>query len=226
LHAKEEVAMRKFVLLLALAAVAAGCKSTPAPTPAPKLADLMFRQVRQLDEIDDFWTIDPYLGERIMLYPVNRLLDAADMISVNAGIGPDLQANAHVTRAVQVGLGAASTARLGFNNHREIGFYRQTGAELSFLALTAEYYDKANVSSWGSVKPILHKANGMSIPGWKIYRESRDYWAIGGHVPALLASAEADVHLKEVPDFVLGFLGVDLGNDDLGVKTGENRLED
>ena len=218
--------MRKLVVLLALAAVAAGCKSTPAPTPAPKVADMIFRQVRQLDEIDDFWTVDPYLGERIVLYPVNRVLDLADLISLNVGIGPDVQANVHVTRAIQAGLGASSTARLGFNNHREIGFYRQAGAEVSFLALTAEYYDKANVSSWGSIKPVLHKVNGVSLPGHKVYRESRDYWAIGAHVPLLLASAEGEVHLKEVPDFLLGFFGVDLGNDDLGVKSGENRLED
>lgn len=212
--------MRKCLLLLAVAVLAAGCTS------APKVAGVGTPRVRQLDEIDDFFSVDPYLGERLMLYPVNRILDLTDLISLNVGVGPDLQANAHVTRAIQVGLGAAGTARVGFNNHREIGTYRQMGAEFAFLALSAETYQKDNVSSWGSVKGIEHKSNGLSSPGHKIYRESRDYWAIGVHAPALLASVEAEVHLIEIPDLILGCIGFDLRGDDLDVRTGESRLED
>jgi len=211
--------MKKFVLLLAVAALAAGCNN------AARVTDLVSPRVRQMDEIDDFYTIDPYLGEKIMLYPVNRILDMTDLVTLNAGVGPGLQANVHLTRGVQAGLGGSATARLGLNTGREFGFYRQTGAEASFLPLTWESCSRKNVSSWESVREVDHKANGLSLPGYRIYIEDvRDYWSIGGQLPLGVGSIEAEVHPKEFFDLVLGIFFFDIRNDDLGVKTGENRM--
>lgn len=211
--------MKKCLLLLAVVALATGCNN------AARITDLVSPRVRQLDEIDDFYTVDPYLGERIMLYPVNRILDMTDIVTLNAGVGPDLQANAHLTRAVQAGLGGSATARVGLNTGREFGLYRQTGAEASFLPLSWESCDKKNISSWESVKEVEHSASGLSLPGYRIYIEDvRDYWSIGGHVPLGAGSVEAEFHLRELVDFALGFMFFDIREDDLGIKTGENRM--
>ena len=214
--------MRKFLLLLVLVALAAGCTCTT------KTSDGLSPRERELDPIDDFWTVDPYLGETIMLYPVNRILDILDLFSLNVGLGADVQANVHVTRAMQLGLGGAATGRLAFpiNYKRQTGVYRQYGGELSFLPLTAEAYHKRNVSSWQTVEPVDYKANGVSEPGRKIYEEARDYYAIGAHVPLVLGSVEAEVHLKEIPDLILGFLMIDLQEDDMDLKTGRNPMEE
>ena len=211
--------MKKCLLLLAVVAVAVGC------TNSMRMTQMAPARVEKLDEMDDFWSPDPYLGEKLMLYPLNRVLDLCDLASVSAGLGPDVQANLHATRALQVGAGASSTARAGYNTCREIGLYRQTGWEASLLSLSWENYSKTNVRSWDSVKEIEHKANGLSQPGYPIYRDNvRDYWGIGGHLPLLLASVEAEVHPVELVDLVLGFFMVDLRGDDLGVKSGENRM--
>ena len=211
--------MRKCLLLLVLVAIATGCTcTTPTSYTGSSRDDYQ-------DPVDDWWTIDPYLGEKMLLYPVNRVLDVLDLISINVGVGADLQPNVHVTRALQLGAGGAVTGRLGFNRSRQVGFYTQEGYEISFLPMTNESYKRANGASWGSMVEVESKINGTSAPGRKIYNEARDYWAIGGHVPLLLASVEADVHIAEIPDLVLGFLGVDLMRDDLNVKSGTDPLE-
>jgi len=211
--------MRKCLLLLVLVALAAGCTSTT------QISNSGSDRTRELDPVDDWWTVDPLLGERILLYPVNRVLDVLDLVSINAGLGPDVQPNVHVTRALQLGAGGAVTGRLGMNNSRQIGFYTQKGYELSFLPLTNEYYKRGNAASWGSMVEVESKINGTSEPGRKVYREARDYWAIGGRIPLGLGSVEADVHLVEIPDLLLGFFGVDLMEDDIDVRGGTDPLE-
>lgn len=211
--------MRKCLLLLMVAVFAAGCNNTT------RLTDVASPRVRQLDEIDDYWKVDPQLGEKVILYPVNRILDVFDLVSLNAGLGPDVQINLHATRALQLGGGGAATARAGFNYDRAVGVYRQKGWEASLLPFSWEGYSRTNVRSWGSIVDATHNANGMSEPGLPIYRDDiRDYWAFGGRVPLGLASVEADAHPNEAADLLLGFFTVDIRNDDLGPNTGEDRM--
>ena len=54
----------------------------------------------------------PRIGTQgaIAYYPVNRLLDLLDIVSVQVGFGFGVHANAHATRAVQAGFGGSAVA--------------------------------------------------------------------------------------------------------------------
>jgi hypothetical protein len=147
----------------------------------------------------------PSVGYRIVTYPFNRVLDFADMLSFQFGFGFGLHGNVHVTRMAQAGAGGYAVSKLGFDGRR-IGLCNDSKAETSVLAASAEYYKRQN--AFGTFKDYT----GEQRP-W-LYREHRDYWGIGQEMTLFIVNAGWEAHIKEAPDFLLGFLGVDYMHDD------------
>ena len=57
----------------------------------------------------------------IATYPVNRVLDVLDVVSVSVGPGGGLYADVHATRAAQLSLGIAADVGVGWWYQRELG---------------------------------------------------------------------------------------------------------
>ena len=147
----------------------------------------------------------PSLGLKIVLYPVNRVLDCVDMLTFQFGFGFGMHGNVHATRLLQVGAGGSAVSKLGFDGRR-MGLCNDTKGEVSILAASAEHYKRQN--AFGTFKDYAH-----SERPW-MYRDHRDYWGIGAEITMFIMNLGAEAHIKEAPDFLLGFFGVDYMHDD------------
>ena len=85
----------------------------------------------------------PGIWAKIGYYPVNRLGDFLDMLSVQVGFGFGVHVNAHATRAAQVGFGGSAVSRFGFDG-RQGGLCNESKGEFSLLPFTAEGFRRSN----------------------------------------------------------------------------------
>jgi len=146
---------------------------------------------------------------RIFKYPLHRVADFFDMFSGSLGFGLGFHVNVHATRALQVGMGGATVSRIGgADAKREWGVYQETIGEFSLLFL--------NVLSLGhssaGIGTVVDFDTG-SEPD-RLYRVKRDFTGIGAQVTAAIVSVAVEIRPVEIVDFVLGFLFVDIADDD------------
>lgn len=162
-----------------------------------------------LTEDDNVSIVDegaaPSLGYRVLTYPLNRALDFMDMLTFQFGFGFGFHGNLHMTRALQAGVGGSAASKLGFDG-RHIGLCNDTKAEASVLAASAEHYKRQN--AFGTFKDYTE-----DLRPW-LYRGHRDYWGIGTDITLFILNAGWELHVKEAPDFLLGFVGIDYMHDD------------
>ena len=155
-------------------------------------------------------------SEKFALYIPNRLLDALDMFSVTLGVGPVAEARLMGTRLVNVGAGySASTFKLYKDHNRQYGIGVEDGWYWSFIFIGEEKYRLREGS-------LLVDKYGESLAGiptpemrvYDFYTGPRDFWAIGGSL-GFLVDAGVYIHPVEWVDFALGFLMIDIREDDL-----------
>lgn len=156
------------------------------------------------------------ITEKIALYIPNRLIDALDMFSVSLGLGPAVQARLMGTRFVDVGAGANLISYKFFKNYnRQYGFGIDEGWYWSFISVGEESYSM--IDSTRLVGRYVENRTGIPDPTTRTYDffdGTRDYWAIGGALGFIL-DGEVYIHPMEWIDFALGFLFIDIKNDDL-----------
>lgn len=158
------------------------------------------------------------VGAAIAYYPLNRFQDLMDVASLQVGFGFGLHANAHATRAVQFGAGASAVSRVGFEG-RGIGLCNEAKGEFSLLMLSLERFSRRNALG-------TYDSYATSDLPW-LHLKHRDYWGVGAEATAAIVNVGVELHPVELPDFLLGLVGVDFRGDDLphrplGEKT--NRL--
>lgn len=146
-------------------------------------------------------------GGKIGYYPINRVLDLADVISAQIGFGFGLHVNAHATRALQFGAGGSAVSRTGLER-RGIGVCTESKAELSLLMFSLESVRRTN--AFGTYSSY---SSGKDRP-W-LYTTHRDYWGIGVEATAAVINIGFELHPAELPDLLLGLAAVDLLHDDL-----------
>lgn len=156
---------------------------------------------------------------RALLYAPDRVLDLLDVASLDAHLGFGVYANAHATRALQLGGGARTTAGIGLHDHRSLGTLVQAEAGLSVLGAGAQGYAGALAGTSGIVSGSEGLA-GLHRPSSRLYQDFRDYWALGGAVTLGIIGVEVDVHPAQALDLILGVLTIDWLNDDFASTRG------
>ena len=155
------------------------------------------------------------LPEKIVFYVPNRLLDALDMFSVNVGAGLVAQARLMCTRAIDVGAGWGTTAKIYKAHNRQYGVGIEEMWYYSLICIGEEHYSMINNSPW--VDNYVEMRAGVPDPSVRTYdffKGPRDYWAIGGSL-GFLIDGDLYIHPLEWIDFALGFLLIDIKQDDL-----------
>jgi len=150
---------------------------------------------------------------RVLLYLPDRLLDLADLVSLDLHLGFGLYANVHATRAVQAGLGTRGVTGVGWHERRSLGLREQQESSLVLVAIGAEATSGAltgtsGILSWSETVAGLH---GPRDP---LYQEVRDYWAVGAGLTLIFIGMDLDFHPVQVADFVAGIATVDFLGDD------------
>ena len=156
---------------------------------------------------------------KILLYPLDRFLDLLDIVSLELHVGPGLYFNLHVTRALQAGIGFHGTGGLGWHDHRSFGVLGQAESGIVVVALGAQAY-AGSMAGTSGVRTTVDTLAGLHQPSDRMYRELRDYWAIGQSYTLLILGSEWDVHPIEIADFFLGWGGIDILNDDFAHTRG------
>ena len=157
------------------------------------------RVIRDEGDIPGIWA-------KIGYYPVNRLGDLLDLITVQVGFGFGVHVNAHATRAVQVGFGGTAVARFGLDG-RQGGLCNESKGEFSLLPFTVESFKRTR--SFGGFTDYAIPEDTATL-----YRLHRDYAGIGAEATAAIVNVGAEVHPVEIFDFVFGLVGFDLSSDD------------
>ncbi|MBE6356371.1 MAG: hypothetical protein E7058_04565 [Lentisphaerae bacterium] len=155
-------------------------------------------------------------GEKFALYLPNRILDILDIFSVTAGVGAVAEARLMGTRLANVGAGySAGTYKLYKDYNRQYGIGVEDGWYWSFVSIGEEDYrlregtllvDKYGESLAGIPTPEMRV--------YDFYTGPRDYWAIGGSL-GFIVDAGVYIHPVEWVDLALGFLMIDIREDDL-----------
>lgn len=151
----------------------------------------------------------------LLMYPVNRVLDVLDVVSVHVGLEGGLYADAHATRAAQVALGAGGGMQLGWWQKRELaaGAGYVAGMALGPFSLEVEGLTRAGTRGARRVSVSPGPFNRPSDP---TYQRHRDYWGVGLRTVALIVGAEVEIHPVELADAACGFFFVDFLRDDIG----------
>ncbi|MBO5644927.1 MAG: hypothetical protein J6S90_06740, partial [Lentisphaeria bacterium] len=144
----------------------------------------------------------------------NRVMDLLDIFSLNIGVGPVAEARLMATRYCDVGAGIGLSAKLYKDFNRQYGLGLEEGWYWSFIFVSEEQY--ALTESLGSVKLYSENRTGVPMPDTNTYDffdGKRDFLAIGGSL-GLLVDGNLYLHPMEWLDLGLGFLLIDIKNDD------------
>ncbi len=158
------------------------------------------------------------IGEKLLFYIPNRIVDALDTVSVALGVGPVVEARLMATRAIDVGLGISfSTAKAYKTYNRQYGLGIEEGWYWSFIVGEEDY-------TIGNTTPLVaaysESCAGFPLPTQRVYDffdGPRDYWAFGGSL-GLFVDGDLYVHPVELVDFVLGFFLIDIKDDDFTME--------
>ena len=158
------------------------------------------------------------IGEKLLFYIPNRIVDALDTVSVALGVGPVVQARLMATRAIDVGLGFSfSTAKVYKTYNRQYGLGIEEGWYWSFI-VGEECYKIHDTTPL--VASYSESCAGFPLPTQRVYDffdGNRDYWAFGGSL-GLVVDGDLYVHPVELVDFVLGFFLIDIKDDDFTME--------
>ena len=170
------------------------------------------------------YPLERSIPARVALYLPDRILDLLDVVSFDFHGGPGAFADFHVTRAVQASAGARVVGGIGLLPQRTLpGFQFQAdlGAQVFGIG------DQRFVGFLSGPSGLFSGAanlRGPHSPSDRFYQDFRDYWAIGASGTLGFAGAGAELHLVQAVDFLLGFGGVDICNDDRSHTRGLNLL--
>jgi hypothetical protein len=140
-------------------------------------------------------------------YPLNRVQDVLDIISLHIGFGLGAYVNAHATRAMQVGVGTTNVTWLGID-HRQYGLCQDEKHEFSLLPLTLERSERKDTEA--GVCTQYDSKEDLPL----LYQKYRDYWGIGAEVTGAIVNVGVEVHPLEILDALVGITTIDLLGDD------------
>jgi len=158
------------------------------------------------------------IGEKLLFYIPNRIVDAFDTFSVSLGLGPIVEARLMATRACDVGVGIGMDAKAYKLHNRQYGFGIEEGWYWSFIFVGEENFSV--IESTPLVSRYVEMRAGFPEPTQRVYDffdGPRDYWAFGGAL-GLVLDGELYVHPVEFADFILGFFLIDIKNDDFTLE--------
>ena len=122
----------------------------------------------------------------VLYYVPNRVLDFVDIFRLNIGIGCGWGFNVRATELAEIGYGSYETTRFGMKGR--------------VLPVYEENIQEGGVAFLGYINGCLQ----------------RDPTEVGADLHIGVIGAQAAVSLAEAADFIVGFILVDLQQDDLG----------
>jgi hypothetical protein len=157
----------------------------------------------------------PTAGRRVLLYLPDRLLDALDIVSVEAHGGVGAFGSVHVTERARAAAGARVVGGIGSYFRRNL-FGTRVQGDAALHALGFGPLRSAGITAGPSgIASVNSDGSGARGPRAAVFQNYRDYWSIGASGTLGVFGFSADLHLVQLADWLAGFLLFDPGQDDL-----------
>ena len=152
--------------------------------------------------------------------------DAAEILRLNAGLGPGLLVNAHVTRCIALGAGAHEARRYGFRNgHGWIWDERRYDTN---LIVPIWGWEDVDAVAYGGMPVTLVRGDerdplppGEEPSFWHcagepltINNPNRGWLEVSANVHAIFVGVDVGLDVGELFDYLFGWFGIDLAGDD------------
>ncbi len=152
---------------------------------------------------------------RLIFYPIDRVFDVLDLITVDVHLGFGVFADVHATRAAQLAGGVRSLFGVGLHDQRSIGIKSESEVGVAALALGAQTLSGSSTGFPAGVITAAGTTAGMHSPRGPIYQDYRDYWEFGASATVGLVGAGVGLHPVQLFDAIGGIFLIDFARDDL-----------
>lgn len=145
-------------------------------------------------------------------YFLNRWYDLIDCVDFSVGAGPGMMFNAHATKLVQVGGGYMNAKQVGFRG-RNAGIWKEKRTEVGVSLLYYQKIEREHINGWVE----NFRTDKMDLDTSAIYANDHDrsFLGVGATVQAGIM-VNANFRPMQALDFVLGWMTVDILDDDTG----------
>jgi hypothetical protein len=147
-------------------------------------------------------------------YLKDRALDAVDPFRANVSVGPGLHGNVNATRFVALGAGRCRATRVGIRRG-QWGAWNETRWDLNLLVPVLGD-TRIHKAYFGQIDPSTNRDTLGVMEAFPpaVGDRTRGAFEVSANLHVIYLGAEAGLDLGELADFVLGWLGVDIANDD------------
>ncbi|MEM7179690.1 MAG: hypothetical protein AAF518_02175 [Spirochaetota bacterium] len=151
--------------------------------------------------------------KRILMYIPDRFLDIFDLVDVWINIGPQFGVSAKATSVFQGEAFAGAYTGFGFGQNKMWGAKVEKRGSFAIgpLGITDHSSTTVGTGSFQVGEDYLY----VHTPGKQLYKEEKDYWSFGAQAGGLFLGWEIQIHPMEILDLALGFLFIDLLDDDI-----------
>lgn len=145
----------------------------------------------------------------------SRFYDMLDIVDFSVGAGPGFLVNVHATKLAQAGIGYSRMWQAGMRG-RSFGVWKETRTEVGVSLLYYQRVNRERLSGWVE----SFRADKMDLDTSAVYANNNDrsFTGVGFTVHALLG-VNVNVRPAQAADFVLGWLTIDVLDDDNGKMT-------
>lgn len=152
----------------------------------------------------------PSLRAQTGTYFLSRWYDLIDIVDFSIGAGPGFLVHGRATKIAQFGFGYSDACRVGFRG-RSAGMWREKRLEAGVSLLYYQKVSRERVSGWVE----NFRSDVMDLDTAAVYQNNNDrsFLGIGATVHILLL-VDVNVRPAQAADFVLGWFGIDVLDDD------------
>ena len=154
----------------------------------------------------------PKLEAQFAHYFLSRWYDLIDIMDFSFGAGPGFMVNAHATKLAQALGGWSDAYHVGFRG-RSAGVWRERRKEIGVSLLYYQKVERERVTGW--VESFRTDKMDLDTAGLYANNNDRGFLGVGAMIQAGLM-VNVNVRPMQAFDFVLGWLGVDVLDDDTG----------
>jgi len=154
----------------------------------------------------------PCISKQASHYFLSRWYDLCDCVDFSVGGGPGFLINAHATKLAQVGFGYSDAYHVGFRG-RSAGFWREKRHEIGVSLLYYQKIKRERITGWVE----SFRSEKMDLDTSAVYANAvdRGFTGVGVTVHALVL-VDVNVRPMQAVDFALGWLTIDILDDDTG----------
>jgi hypothetical protein len=148
-------------------------------------------------------------------YFLSRFYDMLDIVDFSVGAGPGFLVNVRATKLAQFVGGYSDAYRIGFRG-RSAGIWRERRKEVGVSLLYYQKVERERIAGWVE----SFRSDTMDLDTTQIYANNNDraFTGIGVTIHALVL-VDINVRPMQALDFALGWLTIDVLEDDTGKPT-------